>query len=261
MRRRILYTANYGGYDTVPALPNVVRDSVDAAYCFTDRPDMAGDGWQCCVYGDTDWEELPDVAKAKALKIMPWRVFEDDWDECVWSDGRVQWLGAPPLSTDPFKTLHHPQTDSLYKEFRLWRVGKHPYHKNADIRARMDAQQDAYSAAGVPDMDGCGCRTSVLMRQNTDETRRLCDAWWDVFMEWRTWSDQLALRKAVHDTGIPIALVRKDATVNKWKTGWPEWPFRIGNHNHRAHGISMLGMLGDQPMRQGPHRRNVFVRG
>lgn len=177
----IMYTANYGNYD--PPIPG-------RGYYFTDQ-DAPGD-WQCCRYSAPWFDALPDVGKAKVLKIYPWMVLGDDWADCLWIDANVDWRGGTFPDTD-FATLAQPSTDNLYREFQ--RIGRNMERKyGIPLKSSYAAQEARYSDLGVPAHDGNGCRTCVVYRRNTARVRWICRAWLDEFMAWKNWRDQPSLR-------------------------------------------------------------------
>ena len=73
----VLYTANYGNYDLLQALPDGLE-----GVCWTDDPDMRAKGWEMrCV----PLPELPPIMAAKRFKLMPHAVLPDA-DRTVWVD-------------------------------------------------------------------------------------------------------------------------------------------------------------------------------
>ena len=199
---KIIYTANFGGYDVGTPLDKGLLAGGWKAVYLADGP-KCPPGWDYhCDSGKLD-PSLPNVAKARLFKICPWHVLGDDWDTCVWVDANVLW--QEPLSsfvnkiTHDFATLErNDHLPSLHGELRnLASRPTRSYLKGDRAKESLRDQLKSYISQGVPDVDGNGVCTRILVRRNTPEIRELCDRWWNEMLLWKNWRDQPCLRKVL----------------------------------------------------------------
>ena len=199
----IIYTANYGGYD-----PPVKG----AGLYFTDQ--QAPDGWEDRTFSAPWFDVLPDVGKAKALKIFPWLVLGDDWHDCLWVDANIEWRGGQFPDTD-FATLEQTSTKSIWREFsRLDSNMERKY--GLSLKGSYKQQKAHYEDYGMQEHDGNSCRTCVVYRRNTPRVRWICHAWLDEFLSWQNWRDQPALRFVLWQMREHVRLIPQ-AVGSRWQ--------------------------------------------
>lgn len=192
--RVALYTVNFDNYDPLIPLICDLPDNMDAFY-FTDK--KAPSGWTERVVEPSD--NLPPVARAKAIKILPW-VQMPEYSAYIYVDANYAVIKDPtPLLVEDLVFMGHPnkRNYSIYEELkRLQRSRKkRDYTKHADF----DAQAREYKERGVSPYPAPHIMASVIARKHTPEVRDLCCRWWKEFLFWRNWRDQAPLRYCLQE--------------------------------------------------------------
>jgi hypothetical protein len=199
-----IYTAIYGGYEELLTQP---KQTIDCDFvCFTDEPDLTGEGWDV-VYMPGD-SSLSPAMRARYCKILPHEVFTPTastdlmlgqskqfrpYDYTIWIDGNgvikeetfaeemIGYLGSSGIAM-----FTHPERDCIYEEAEAClKVSKHQ-------GLRLREQVSHYYAEGYPKHNGllaCGVIVRDMWR---DEPRKIGYSWWEETLRW-TPRDQLAL--------------------------------------------------------------------
>jgi hypothetical protein len=194
MQRVAVYTAIYGGYDTLREQPEM--PGVDFV-CFTDDPALRSSQWRV-VHAKARYDH-PRMS-AKWFRMHPHKVLPEH-RRTVWVDGGVQMLGADfadvvleAMSPDGLSMFRHPVRDTVTAEAEFCV----PLEKYAD--QPMVEQVAHYRARGFPDESGLWA-TGVIGRDNLRKIRRLGRLWMRENMRW-TYQDQLSLPYLLWRLGI-----------------------------------------------------------
>lgn len=241
----VVYTANIDGYDVVPALrASHKRDW--RALCFQDQVGPAS-GWTFGALPEEEWwSRLIPPAKAKVIKIMPWLVLGDDWEQCVWVDANIA-VQKPldDMPTGPFVTLQQRSTDQFYRELRS--IQSHPRGYLEPLRELIREKTQEYRDLGIPEKDRTGgiC-TRWVYRQNTPSVKAFCEAVLHRFLMDGIWRDQVAWRVAAEQTGFNITRVSVTKAGIKMNC-------HHGGRGNQAHAINVPWRTGARPVvRKGP---------
>lgn len=192
----VIYSAVYGGFDTIRPQPVPVRLFTDATHPLPYADPRLAAKW---------WKVRPDLACPDA-------------DITVWIDGSFDVL-VPDLAERCEQALgdadaifiRHPNRDDIYEEAAVSiHLAKY------DGQPILD-QACAYKRAGHPEHWGL-MHAGMLVRRNTPAVRALMDAWWGEITRW-TLQDQLSL---------PVLLRRSDVRYRWFDTspmdaGWVRW--------------------------------------
>lgn len=203
MSRAAVYTAIFGGYDTLRDQP--VMPGFDMV-CFTDDPSLTSDQWRVEVVRPK--QRHPRMS-AKWFKTNPHKALPRH-EHTVWIDAGIQVqrpdfaalvLGA---ATDTGLSLvRHPVRDRVVDEARFC-VDLPKYHGQP-----MLEQVEHYRSKGFPDESGLWAG-GIIGRDSRPVVRTLGRRWWRENRRW-TWQDQLSLpyllwRLDLAPGAVPFAL-------------------------------------------------------
>ena len=166
---KICFTAIFGDYEDLK--PPTVHSEGWRFICFTDQP-LQSDVWEIVhigIGGDNPQR------RAREIKILPHK-WLPSYDWCMWIDASFQ------INTDlnqwwakywraPFTCPSHPIRNCVYREIQSCIV-----NKRGD-EVELERQAAAYRAQKVPHHNGI-ITSGVLMRDNSNACRQLCEAWW-----------------------------------------------------------------------------------
>jgi hypothetical protein len=208
MERVAVYTAIYGGYDTLREQPEM--PGVDLV-CFTDDPGLRSSQWR--VVHARPRHDHPRLS-AKWFKMHP-HVALPAHRRTVWVDGSVQMLGADfaevvleAMSPDGLSLFRHPTRDTAAAEAEFCvPLGKYAGQPLLEQVAH-------YRARGFPDESGLWAG-GIVGRENVRKIRRLGRLWMRENIRW-TYQDQLSLpyllwRLGIEPGTIPAGL--RDGTL------------------------------------------------
>lgn len=190
------YTSIMGGFDPVlhpaPPVPGV------EFVCFTDDPDLTGDGWETRV---VERPEQHPRMRAKWFKCHPHLAFPDA-DRTLWLDGSHRILSAAAVlealdwAGETGIAAHHHPRGCIY----------------AEAKASMDFQKyqglpvveqaESYRAEGHPEGWGlwaCGS----LARARSDAMDAAMEDWWSECLAW-TYQDQVSFPVVMRRASIRV---------------------------------------------------------
>lgn len=167
--RRIVYTANFGGYDTVR--PINFTSECEFLY-FTDDSSMKVSGWKM-VYVSPD---LDSSDMNRKLKMMPHKYIDGDFHS-LYLDSNIVLKSDPTILfskyADPGKVYapKHRYRSCIYEEAaECVRVGK----ISAEI---VDQHVKRYLYYGYPKENGL-TENGILFRVHDTHMNHLMEAWW-----------------------------------------------------------------------------------
>jgi hypothetical protein len=199
MERVAVYTAIYGGYDTLQEQPEM--PGVDLV-CFTDDPELRSPQWRV-VHARP--RHVDPRMSAKWFKMHPHRVLPRH--RCtVWVDGSVQILGADfaevvleAMSPDGLALFRHPARSTAAAEAAFCvPLGKYAGQPLLE-------QVASYRARGFPDEAGLWAG-GIIGRENAQKIRRLGRLWMRENIRW-TYQDQLSLPYLLWRLGIEPGMI------------------------------------------------------
>lgn len=211
-------TAIYGGYDPVlhPA-PSI--QGVDFV-CFTDDPDLRGDGWTVLV-DDPPVESPHPRMRAKWYKIMTHRELPDE-DQTLWLDGSHKITDAGGVTAaliwaerTGIAAHHHPRR-CVYAEAEASMA----FEKYASLSPSTVEQAEHYRQQGYPGSAGLWALGSIA-RVRSDDLDRAMEDWWEECVRW-TYQDQVSFPVVMRRHGI-------QPTTFPWAQYGSPW-FQIMGH-------------------------------
>lgn len=213
-----VFTAIYGGYDTLHELP--AQDvPVDTAICVTDDPTLRSGTW------DVLHEPRPDVhpnRAAKRPKFLPWTYA--DTTHSIWVDASFRVTSPSFVSglltyARPLAQFRHQDRDCIYEE-AAYSLGWSKY--SGEPLAEQTAR---YRRAGHPERWGLWT-TGVQAREHTPHVRELGERWAAEVDAW-SFQDQVSQAPILRDVGFrPVEL------PGCYWTGQNPWVAWEGSPNH-----------------------------
>ena len=223
--RIAVVTAIGGGKDQLQA-PVTRFESADYL-AYTDDPDLRVEGWE--VRRLPQWSTDAVYARrrhARAVKILQ-TMLVPGYDFYIWHDATHEVIMDPaelvrrflPTDEHHFAVYRHKSRGCIYDEAK------------AILEVRLDDPDNVrrqvrdYRRAGMPRNAGLW-ETGVLIRRNSEVTRRLELAWWDQLARYSS-RDQLSLPFVEWSLGVPISLIT-GGNVSK-----NDFVRRVRGHNFR----------------------------
>lgn len=168
---RVIYTAVFGGYDTLNPVTNGYGHS---HICFTDRAQKAA-GW---VFIEDVWRANTPRRAARMRKVLSHQ-FLPDAKYSIWVDGNIELptsispdtLISAYLKDADMAAFAHPNRDCTYQEA----VACARLHK--DDPSVLERQVLKYRRKGFPSGSGL-VATGILIRRHTEQVREFNEAWW-----------------------------------------------------------------------------------
>lgn len=199
-----IYTAIYGGYEILLAQP---EQTIDCDFvCFTDDPDMSGEGWR--VIHKAGEPSLSPRIQAQLPKLMPHDVFATAasansipehtpdltrYDYTIWIDANAvikgetfaeEMLGY--LGRYGIAMFEHPYRDCIYDEVEVClNIPKYQV-------TPLGKQAARYRSEGYPERRGLLACGVIVRDMRREEVRRVDEAWWGANLPWST-NDQVSL--------------------------------------------------------------------
>lgn len=168
--RRVVYTANFGGYDRLhePVSPPGDTEFV----CFTNQSNLRSEYWKIV---NVDFVFRDPRRTARLFKCLPHILFPG-YTNSLWVDGNFivhreffEFWDSHPAS--PMRCFKHPERKCLYDEARVCRS------KGKDDRSLLDHQVDQYRRMSMPDKFGL-IASGVLARLHLNhEVAQFCEEW------------------------------------------------------------------------------------
>lgn len=187
----LIYTANFGGYDTIRS--QVAQDiDVDWIALVDDGATIAPAPW--CTVHVTPQCEHPNLA-AKVYKAQPpWELGE--WTHAIWIDSNMQ-ITDSMMARQALACLHdgmavwkHPRRDCVYDEGNICLPGALEGQDGRYENLPIEAQLAAYRAEGYPAHHGLFATGTTVWTPEASST--VGRAWLDECRKWG-FQDQLAL--------------------------------------------------------------------
>ena len=199
--RICIYTAIYGGYDSLKPQP---KQSIPADFiCFTDADLEAPAPW--IAIRDMRLPDLHPRLRAKWHRTHPhsmfpalplrraWRWFLKRYTHTIWIDGSVQLtsrdfakVATESAQRTGWAMFAHPRRNCIYDEF-AFSLSMLKYREQP-----MAEQVQYYRAEGFPEHAGL-MATGIIVRQtNRQDIAAANEDWWQENLRW-SYQDQLSL--------------------------------------------------------------------
>ena len=208
----VVYTAIYGGYDTLID-PRDPANDVDYV-CFTDDESLESDVWDI-RHPDIN-TDLPPNLRNRLLKILPHEYLQE-YDYSVYIDGNVGIIKSlSPLidryRDEMFAAPAHSNRDCVYEE------AKECIRLEKGEISSIRRQIDAYEKAGLPRYTGLTANRLLLRQHNDPAVRHLMTEWW-MQLEKYSSRDQLSLPFVLweHDFDITIIEDGPESNPNRFR--------------------------------------------
>ncbi len=202
----VCYTSIYGGYDTLK--PHPEHPKVMAWCCYTDNPELSGDGWDIIV--EPKRCPHPRLA-AKWRKCHP-----PTWaTRSVWVDGSVN-----ITNPDYFDVVLEALDDADMAMFA------HPDRTSITSEARVSEQMVKYDRLPVVQQAHHYCTdwgwsdstlwaSTTIGRNHTPAVLQMGAAWFAENEHW-TYQDQLSLPPLIERYGLTVAPLDHSLWANPW---------------------------------------------
>lgn len=202
----VVYSANFGGYDTVqPVLP-VTGHWV----LFTDQPQAAAPGW---TVRPLSADGLGPRRMARRIKTLAHRWFPNA-DYTIWLDANLQMRVEPGVLIDAWlsgfdlASFTHPSRDCVYAEAEAC------LRKGKDDRTVIMAQMNRYQRAHYPMHAGLA-ETRVVARHSTVQVAQFSEAWARE-IDAGSVRDQLSFPVAAHEVELAWNALPGWAVKHPW---------------------------------------------
>jgi hypothetical protein len=203
----IVYTAVFGGYDTV--FPAPIEHEGVRFVCYSDREQPDSAGWDVRI---VDLPSLTHPYIQRWHKIMSHRLFPDE-EVTLYLDGNLELLVSPleiaanHLQDSDIVLFKHPERSGVYEEIEACAdLGK-------DRPDLLEGVRRRYEKEGMPS-EGYLHAAGLILRRHTDEVVRLNELWMDELLKTSV-RDQPALAFALWKTGVEPSVIRE----NIWRNG------------------------------------------
>ena len=235
----LIYTANFGGYDTVRAQ---VAQDIDVDWlCLTDRPD-ADAPWPWRTIPVLPTHEHPNLA-AKVFKAQPpWEL--NEWSVAIWIDANMEIMEAAfareamAYVNDGLATWAHPRRDCVYDEGTVCLPGAKEGQDGRYENLPIVDQLAAYRDEGFPAHHGLFASGTIVWTPEASST--LGVAWLAEIERWG-FQDQLALPVVAWRMGIKPGIFgvhqieRRYSTIQRRTPRAPTRPMYLGNRWLKIH--------------------------
>lgn len=190
-RRRAIYTAIYGGYDTLKPVAGAdkLREQGIDLICFTDDVNLSHPDWQMRRMPARHAHPRLD---AKYYKLLPHLVLPE-YDDTLWLDASFEIEDARCAETlfaylddAPLALFLHPERGCLYEEAEFCRTM--PKYADQDIAGQVKH----YREAGLPERFGLFAGGIIGRRNDDANVRSLNEQWMAENLRF-TYQDQLSL--------------------------------------------------------------------
>ncbi len=232
--RAVVYTAIFGGYDTLKQPPP--QDEPCDFICFTDAkmPPCVG-AWRV-IHVKTDHTVHPRT-QAKRFKILSHEIHEifaglryasssrcRPIDLSIWIDASLQITSSTfvkdmrnKLDDGDWAVFVHPDRDCIYEEALVSLTMRKYQH------VPILAQVEAYKSVVPPHSGLYACTVIVRREPSTERLKSVHRLWWEENVKW-TYQDQLSLPFVLRSVGGCDPVVIPECL---WQNHW----FTFAPHN------------------------------
>lgn len=218
MKKGIIYTAIFGGYDQLPD-PKFIPKGWDFI-CFTDS-DIKSDLWEIrkvpAIYEDS-------TRNARKYKILPHRWFPN-YEYSLWIDGNIliqedinelvpEYLKDSNLAVHDHNLNVLDPRNCVYQEAEvIFYFGKKNGNYKDDPIIIKD-QMERYIKDQYPLNNGLAVTMQLLRRHNKKDCIKAMEQWWEE-IKYGSKRDQLSFNYSMWKTNTPFVYLMGDSRANK----------------------------------------------
>lgn len=217
--QRAVYTALFGGYETLHEQPMAKVEGALPFICFTDDPDLTSDTWDVRVVEPRFPKDL--IRSARQIKIAGHPDVER-FDETLWIDNTVHLQVDPSQILDTWLDGHdlglpeHSYRRSVIAEYdAIAEVGY-------DDPDRVYEQLLHYLAIDEAVSDERPLWTALLARRRTEQVSAAMRLWMDHVLRYSR-RDQLSINFVLRRTGLDA----KRVDLNNFNSDLHKWPVEV----------------------------------
>lgn len=217
--RRAVYTAIFGGYETLHEQPMATIDGALPFICFTDDPSVTSETWDVRVVQPRFPKDL--IRSARHLKIEGHPDVRE-FDETLWIDNTVHLQIDPSEILDTWLDGHdlalpkHSYRRSVIAEFdQIAEVGY-------DDPDRVYEQLLHYLAVAEDVLDEPPLWTALLARRHTTDVSAAMRLWMDHVLRYSR-RDQLSINLVLRQSGV----VANRIDLNNFNSELHKWPVEV----------------------------------
>ena len=217
MKKVVVYTAIFGGYDKLQT-PKNISSQVDYI-CFTDS-NLESDIWEIrkvpAIYSDS-------TRCARKYKLLPHR-YLSDYDVSIWIDGNIVIHG----SIDNFITNINEKNIAVYDHMQCFDKRNCIYqeaqaifyfgNKNGNYKddpTIIQNQIEKYAKEGYPQNNGLISSGILLRKHNKTDVKQSMEYWWNE-IKYGSKRDQLSFNYAAWKTNLNFTYIKGDIRNNEF---------------------------------------------
>ncbi|GEM_PF-763212 len=213
-RKIVVYTAIFGGTDTLKA-PSALALEADVDYvCFTNKDIPFSPAWQIRKVGLID--DNP-ILTSRYYKMNPHKLFPHH-EQSIWVDATYHPIGSisrfltENLANDDMACFQHPERNCIYQE------ADKCIQSELDDVAIIQKQIEKYQAERYPAGNGLFAGAILLRKHHESVVIKAMEDWWREFQE-NSWRDQVSLTPVLYRNRVKCAVIPGNYRINpyfKW---------------------------------------------
>ena len=203
MKKRVVYTAVFGGYDLLEE-PKTVCPDLDYVV-FTDEP-LYSDTWK--VVRTKILQGSHPSKRSRFFKILP-HVVVAEYNESLWMDGNVHLVGRTSELFEKYADSvyvccpkEHVVIDGMPKE-DIYGEAKHCINLKKDDPGAIERHIDRCRKEGHPQRFGLWQNMCILRKHHDPAVSSLCNTWWCEYVH-GCLRDQISFPHAVFKRCGPV---------------------------------------------------------
>lgn len=217
--QRAVYTALFGGYETLHEQPMAKVEGALPFICFTDDPELTSDTWEVRVVEPRFRKDL--IRSARQIKIAGHPDLAE-YDETLWIDNTVHLLVDPAEILDTWLAGHdlalpqHSYRRSVIAEYdAIAEVGY-------DDPDRVYEQLLHYLAIDETVSEERPLWTALLARRRTEPVAAAMRLWMDHVLRYSR-RDQLSINFVLRESGLEANRI----DLNNFNSELHKWPVEV----------------------------------
>lgn len=250
--RACVYTCLMGDYEALNPQPVAATSGLDLL-CFTDRPDLAGEGWR--MIGVEGMFPLDPVRSHRLVKLSPHRLLAD-YDVSLYIDNSVvlardpalilaDWLGAEGLFALPGHSFRETIADEFMEVLRL----------GLDDGMRVVEQLHHYRITDPQVLDEAPYWAAMLARRHHHPRVIAAMELWQAHVLRFSRRDQLSANLAFRRAGLDVRRIELDNLGSELH----RWPVTVGR-DRAAFPFAPFSALVTPQMQARDHARSLRER-
>lgn len=224
-KRRVIYTALIGDYESFSAPDYAVREDTDLI-CFTDSDQLSDSSWKVIKINPRFPED--NIRSARYLKIMG-PIFLAEYSESLWLDNTVLLKVEPDVFLDALLMDEdlalpmHSFRDSVAAEFDAVNAAGY------DDVTRIYEQLFHYAHTSPDVLMERPFWTAIMARRHTDDVKVLMTCWWEHVLRYSR-RDQLSFNYVLHKVGLGFT----GLDINNDESEFHKWPVNTARNYNKT---------------------------